>query len=130
MTETTKGYLVTDVKGYAYDKDGKPIETTIANEDLTSFMEHINNNPVTSVILEDFKDNNRFEVDLCGMATLEDGSKKEQAYSYNIDGVTHYVSLTIYIHPEDRARLVNLMERNTWKLPAKFNPNESPSIFF
>lgn len=130
MTETTKGYLVTDVKGYAYDKDGKPIETTIANEDLTSFMEHINNNPVTSVILEDFKDNNRFEVDLCGMATLEDGSQKEQAYSYSIDGVTHYVSLTIYIHPEDRERLVNLMERNTWKRPAKFNPNEPPSIFF
>lgn len=130
MTETTKGYLVTDVKGYAYDKDGKPIETTIANEDLTSFMEHINNNPVTSVILEDFKDNNRFEVDLCGMATLEDSSQKEQAYSYSIDGAIHYVSLTIYVHPEDRERLVNLMERNTWKLPAKFNPNESPSIFF
>ena len=58
------------------------------------------------------------------MATQEDGSEKEQAYTINIDGVTHYVSLTIYLEAGDEARLRKLMEANTWKLPAKFNPNE------
>ena len=130
MTTTAKGYLVTSIKTYAYDKAGKPIETTIATEDIPSIMEHFNTTPVTSVILEDFKAEDLFEVDLCSMVTLEDGSKKEQAYSYTIDGVTHYVSLTIYLEAGDGARMRNLMESNTWKLPAKFNPNAEHVLFF
>ena len=93
-------------------------------------MEYFNTNPVTSVILDDFKSEELFEVDLCSMVTQEDGSKKEQAYSYNIDGVTHYVSLTIYLEPGDDVRLRKLLESNTWKLPAKFNPNNEHTIFF
>ena len=130
MTTTTKGYLVTSIKTYAYDKAGKPFETTIAPEDIPSIMEYFNTNPVTSVILDDFKSEELFEVDLCSMVTQEDGSKKEQAYSYNIDGVTHYVSLTIYLEPGDDVRLRKLLESNTWKLPAKFNPNNEHTIFF
>lgn len=129
-TSTSKGYLVTNINTYAYDKAGKPIETTIAPEDIPGAMEHFITSPVTSVILEDFKAKELFEVDLCSMTTQEDGSGKEQAYTINIDGVTHYVSLTIYLEAGDEARLRKLMEANIWKLPAKFNPNEEHVIFF
>ena len=131
MSNTTaKGYLVVGIKGYAYDENGKPIEADITGEKLEGFTEQFKDTPITSVILEDFESDNTFEVGLCSMATLIDGSKKELSHSYSINGVPHNISFIILLVDNDRTRIENLMMSNTWKLPATFNPDESGSIFF
>lgn len=126
----TKRYIVAGIKGYARNEVGAPIETTFSPDDQSDIMEHFKTHPVTSVILDDFIDDNSFEVDLYEQVTLADGTKKELGYTYEINGLRYHISLVIHLEGEDSERLEELLECDILKLPAEFNPSKKPSILF
>lgn len=126
----TKRYIVADIKGYARNEAGTPIETAFSPGDQSGIVEHFETHPVTSVILDDFIDDNSFEVDLYEQVTLADGTKKELGYTYEINGLRYHISLVIHLEGEDSERLEELLECDILKLPAEFNPSKKPSILF
>ena len=125
-----KRYIVADIKGYARNEAGDPIETTFSPGDQSGIVEHFETHPVTSVILDDFIDDNSFEVDLYEQVTRADGTKKELGYTYEINGLRYHISLVIHLKGEDSERLEELLECDILKLPAEFNPSKKPSILF